>query len=131
EIPLSATHILLLEKGRSKFAGEKDAFCIDSSRKEETENEIALPNLLNRQEKKYEWIVKMEGVSVTYGNENILRDINWEIRQGERWALSGANGSGKTTLLSLINGDHPQDYANDIILFEKKRGSGESIWDIN
>jgi len=33
-------------------------------------------------------------------------------------------------LLSLINGDNPQAYANDIILFDKKRGTGESIWDI-
>ena len=44
--------------------------------------------------------------------------------------LQGPNGSGKSTLLSLLNGDHPQAYANDIALFGKKRGSGESIWDI-
>jgi len=30
----------------------------------------------------------------------------------------------------LINGDNPQAYANDIILFDRKRGTGESIWDI-
>jgi molybdate transport system ATP-binding protein len=46
------------------------------------------------------------------------------------WLLQGPNGSGKSTLLSLINGDHPQSYGLDISLFGKKRGSGESIWDI-
>ena len=44
--------------------------------------------------------------------------------------MSGPNGAGKSTLLSLITGDNPQAYANDIILFDKQRGTGESIWDI-
>ena len=42
----------------------------------------------------------------------------------------GANGAGKSTLLSLINGDNPQAFANHIILFDRKKGSGESIWEI-
>lgn len=46
------------------------------------------------------------------------------------WALSGENGSGKSTLLSLVCADNPQSYACDITLFGRKRGSGESIWEI-
>jgi molybdate transport system ATP-binding protein len=72
----------------------------------------------------------MDKVHIQYGNKVILDDINWEINPGERWALLGPNGAGKSTLLSLINGDNPQAYANHIILFDKKRGTGESIWDI-
>lgn len=53
-----------------------------------------------------------------------------EVANEEHWALSGENGSGKSTLLSLICADNPQSYACDITLFDKKRGSGESIWDI-
>ena len=49
---------------------------------------------------------------------------------GDRWSLSGPNGAVKSTLLSLVNADNPQAYANQIILFDRKRGSGESIWDI-
>jgi len=79
---------------------------------------------------KFDVLVGMQNVRVLYGDSIIFDDINWEIRPGDRWALSGPNGSGKSTLLSLINGDHPQAYANEIVLFDQKRGSGESIWDI-
>lgn len=75
-------------------------------------------------------IVKMNKVSIRYGRRTILKELDWIVRNGERWALSGQNGSGKSTLLSLICADNPQSYACDIELFGKKRGSGESIWEI-
>ena len=67
---------------------------------------------------------------MAHGGQTILDQVNWTVRAGERWALLGPNGSGKTTLLSLIAGDHPQAYANDVRLFGRRRGSGESIWDV-
>lgn len=78
----------------------------------------------------FENIVKMTDVTVRYGDALILDSVSWVVRAGERWALRGPNGAGKSTLLSLINGDNPQAYANDIVLFDRKRGTGESIWDI-
>ncbi|KAG2176315.1 hypothetical protein INT43_005549 [Umbelopsis isabellina] len=75
-------------------------------------------------------IVELHNVNVSYGGRRIIKDLDWTVRKGERWALLGPNGSGKTTLLSLLTGDHPQAYANDMSLFGRKRGTGESIWDI-
>jgi len=75
-------------------------------------------------------MVKMTDVNIAYGEKQVLHHINWQINSGERWLLQGHNGSGKSTLLSLINGDHPQSYANELHLFGQRRGSGESIWDI-
>lgn len=75
-------------------------------------------------------MVKMKQIHISYGEKQVLKNIDWEVKAGEKWLLQGHNGSGKSTLLSLINGDHPQAYANDIHLFGKKRGSGESIWEI-
>ena len=75
-------------------------------------------------------VVEMKNVSIRYGKRTILRDLNWTVMNGERWALSGQNGSGKSTLLSLVCADNPQSYACDITLFDRPRGSGESIWDI-
>lgn len=74
--------------------------------------------------------VCMEKVSVKYGSRTILKDVDWIIKNGEKWALCGPNGSGKSLLLSLIYADNPQAYAQKIHLFDRKRGTGESIWDI-
>ena len=75
-------------------------------------------------------IVRLNSVSIKYGNRTILKNLDWLIRKGEKWALGGENGAGKSTLLSLICADNPQSYACDISLFGNKRGSGESIWSI-
>lgn len=77
-----------------------------------------------------EKVVEMRNVSIRYGERTILESLDWLVRNGERWALGGQNGSGKSTLLSLVCADNPQSYACDITLFDKKRGSGETIWDI-
>ena len=75
-------------------------------------------------------VVKMNKVSIRYGKRTILKELDWTVMNGERWALSGQNGAGKSTLLSLVCADNPQSYACDIALFGNSRGSGESIWDI-
>jgi molybdate transport system ATP-binding protein len=74
--------------------------------------------------------VKMEKVQINYGAKTILQDFSWEVNRGERWAIKGPNGAGKSTLISLITADNPQAYSQNITLFDRKRGSGESIWDI-
>ncbi|MDE5840398.1 MAG: ATP-binding cassette domain-containing protein [Muribaculaceae bacterium] len=65
-----------------------------------------------------------------YGDKTVFEKFNWIVNRGECWALKGRNGSGKSLLLSMVCADNPQGYANDIILFDRKRGSGESIWEI-
>ena len=75
-------------------------------------------------------VVELRGVSIRYGERTILKELDWTVRCGEKWALGGENGSGKSTLLSLVCADNPQSYACDISLFDRKRGSGESIWEI-
>ncbi len=77
-----------------------------------------------------EMVAELRGVSIKYGERTILKSLDWSVKQGEKWALSGENGAGKSTLLSLICADNPQGYACDIALFGRDRGTGESIWDI-
>lgn len=85
---------------------------------------------VNRENYPLNEVIRFNNVSIRYGARTILKDLNWTVRQGEHWSLSGQNGSGKSTLLSLVCADNPQSYACDISLFGHKRGSGESIWDI-
>jgi molybdate transport system ATP-binding protein len=75
-------------------------------------------------------LIRMENVTVRYNGRAILSGIDWTLRKGESWALTGPNGAGKSTLISLINGDNPQAYANSIYIFGRRRGSGESIWQL-
>jgi molybdate transport system ATP-binding protein len=49
--------------------------------------------------------VSLQSVSVRRGDRRVLRDITWQLKPGERWALLGDNGAGKTQLLKLISGD--------------------------
>ena len=74
-------------------------------------------------------IVLRDGV-VAYDDRPILNHLSWTVNPGEHWQIVGPNGAGKSTLLSLITGDHPQGYSNDLTLFGRRRGSGETIWDI-
>lgn len=75
-------------------------------------------------------LVQLNSVSVEYIEKPVLNKISWTIQKGEFWQLVGPNGSGKSTLLSIIIGDNPRGYGQDMVLFGKKKGSGESIWDI-
>ena len=77
-----------------------------------------------------EEVVRLNKVTIRYDDRIILKDLDWLVRRGEKWALTGQNGSGKSTLLSLVCADNPQSYACDIALFGRKRGTGESIWEI-
>ncbi|MBR3455406.1 MAG: ATP-binding cassette domain-containing protein [Bacteroidaceae bacterium] len=75
-------------------------------------------------------VIDFRRVNIRYGSHCILKDLSFTVMNGEHWALSGENGSGKSTLLSIVCADNPQAYANDIVLFGRTRGSGETIWDI-
>ncbi|MEX9911213.1 molybdate ABC transporter ATP-binding protein ModF [Providencia huaxiensis] len=68
--------------------------------------------------------------TVSYNDKPILHGLNWQVNPNEHWQIIGENGAGKSTLLSLITGDHPQGYSNDLTLFGHRRGTGETIWDI-
>ncbi len=134
EIPASITHVAVLRNGTIAEqipAGQFDAKAFTEIAKDKTDQK-QLANLLNTKTDApvYDWVIKMDNIHIKYGDKQVLKDVNWHIRQGERWALLGPNGAGKSTLLSLINADNPQAYANNIILFDRKRGTGESIWDI-
>ncbi|GGD07848.1 ATP-binding cassette domain-containing protein [Hyunsoonleella pacifica] len=75
-------------------------------------------------------IISLRNLNLSYGNRPILNNVSWEVKPNEFWQLIGPNGSGKSTILSLISGDNPKGYMQDMTLFGMKKGSGETVWDI-
>lgn len=126
DAPSCITHVAELENAKLKRFVERENFLPIANSQQLTAN--AIPTQKNTDE--FDVAVRLENVSIAYGEKKILTNVNWQINRGERWLLKGVNGAGKSTLISLITGDHPQAYANKVFLFDKKRGSGESIWDI-
>lgn len=90
----------------------------------------SIPKPLHSYEGNDDILVKMEGVSVRYNERPIVNSIFWTIKQGEFWQLVGPNGSGKSTILSMITGENPKGFGQELYLFGRKKGSGESVWDI-
>lgn len=133
EIPDAITHVAVLKEGSITWQGGKANFDVGlvADNTDDAIDKTLLSSLLNNRSKQsFTQIVGMKNVTIKYGNKLVLDKVNWAVQPGDKWALLGHNGAGKSTLLSLINGDNPQAYANDILLFDRKRGSGESIWDI-
>jgi molybdate transport system ATP-binding protein len=75
-------------------------------------------------------MIDVRNACVRYGPKIVFDRLNWRVCKGEHWVIKGPNGSGKTTLLQMVTGDHPQAYANEIYLFGRRRGSGESVQEI-
>jgi molybdate transport system ATP-binding protein len=95
-----------------------------------TLNTAAIPKAIEPHSFHESVLIKMENVSVSYDERKILDNISWTIKQGEFWQLIGPNGSGKSTILSLITGDNPKGFGQNLYLFGRKKGTGESVWDI-
>ncbi len=54
-------------------------------------------------------VIKIQGLTKTFGHQSILDHIDLQVRFGERLALLGKNGTGKSTLLKIILGQYPYD----------------------
>lgn len=131
DLPDCVTHILQLQDLKSIAQLPKEKYIAENHTPALLHKNIDWQLLTpNKPSSQYDIIVKMESVDIAYGKNIIQKNINWTIKRGEQWALLGKNGTGKSTLLSYIFADNPQAYSKDLILFDRKRGTGETIWEI-
>jgi len=140
EVIPGISHVLLIQDGRVAQTGRRSDVItpermksFQSGGKASLKKGLsALPLPIERTANRAttELLVEMKHVTVAFGDLVVFENLDWTVRRGENWAVVGPNGSGKTTLLGMITGDNLQAYANEIYLFGKKRGEGESIWDI-
>ncbi len=140
EISESVTHVLLMKEGQVLLGGERKqvlesglAAQLDHSPERAGEG---IPLAAIQPARAGEaWLandptVVLKNVTVMYGSKVVIDRLNWVAHRNENWAIVGPNGAGKSTLLRLISADHLQAYANEIYLFGRRRGSGESLWEI-
>ena len=158
EVPQAVTHVLEFSDKKISFCGERSEYekllaerntgkeaetikakqdfqqgfeeltqnTSDSNKQTLSESDVQT----KRVDAPEDFLVEMHEVNVGWDDHMVLRNLNWSLRKGEHWLVRGPNGSGKTTFLELITGDNMQVFSNDVRIFGKRRGSGESIWDI-
>ncbi|MCM1311433.1 MAG: ATP-binding cassette domain-containing protein [Bacteroides sp.] len=140
DIPSFVTHVIPVDKmdmlpkmtlaEYKRQLGGQPARALDEAKEKAI---LGLPYAVDADceaEKGTEHVIDFKDVCIKYGSHTILNNLNFTVMNGERWALSGENGAGKSTLLSIVCADNLQAYANNIVLFGQRRGSGETIWDI-
>ncbi|HNR43069.1 MAG TPA: ATP-binding cassette domain-containing protein [Bacteroidales bacterium] len=129
--PDFVSHVLYLRNQRVGYAGEAELFNLRNADSPQPYKPPGLkryvPDNFNRA---FMTMAEMKNITIRYGSNIVQENFSWRIRRGEKWLLSGPNGSGKTTLMSLIYADNPMAYAYDLVLFDRKRGTGETIWEI-
>ena len=121
---------ILIEKEEVLFSGQLNDYLNNCTISDSYCFEGEIPPAFQRNEATADPLVQFNEVTVKYGERTIVNKIEWTINHGDFWQLKGPNGSGKTTLLTMITGDNPKAYGQDLLLFGHRRGSGESIWDI-
>jgi molybdate transport system ATP-binding protein len=136
EIPTSASHLLVIDQHQVIAQGPVDhmlrvwreRFRTPAAKLRTLGSRKPKPSPPENSPLEAEPLVEFRNVSVMHGAKQILRDITWTLRRGECWALFGRNGAGKTTLLNLIQGDHPQIYAQSVRLFGQSTDSTQRLW---
>ncbi len=150
EIVPHITHVLFIKNGRLFMQGTKDEILTSKNISQlydchlllqkkfgrflvsygmEKDDKIDIARLYGNVQKVPEVLIEMKDTTVKYNDLVILNKLNWSMKRGENWVILGPNGSGKSTILKLILGDNLQGYANQIILFGKRKGSGETLWE--
>jgi molybdate transport system ATP-binding protein len=152
EIVSHITHVLFVKNGRLFMQGPKEEMLTSEKVSKLFGSNLTLEKVNGRYRVSYgdekrpkmdltffyrdvlhdapEILVEMKDTTVRYGEFVALDRLNWVMRKGENWAILGPNGSGKSTLLRLILGDNVQGYANQITLFGRRKGTGETLWEI-
>lgn len=136
EWPRGMTHLMLIDRFRLLAGGplrrmRRDARCARLLNAGSGRRPACTPvRRLRTAGSDGEELVRFRNVQVRWGKKVVLAHIDWTVREGESWAVVGPNGSGKSTILSLILGENPQVYANEVRVFGRRRGTGESVWRI-
>jgi molybdate transport system ATP-binding protein len=135
DIPSWCTHLAIISSGHLVHAGPREQVLPLIAGKGEIPQQDHHPltdistRAMPRENPGEELIFLRDGFA-GYDNRTLFSGLDLTISSGDHTHISGPNGCGKSTLLDIVTGDNPRCYTNHLRIFGKKRGSGESIWDI-
>ncbi len=139
DIPYWCSHLALIQGGRLDQAGPKerilpligDGWRTSVPVTDETIAAVFLkPGVTHTTEKTREELVYLRNGFAGYGDRLLFSGLDLTILTGDHTLITGPNGCGKSTFLDMITGDNSKCYANDLRVFGRRRGTGESIWEI-
>ena len=131
------THLAVMEQLRILAKGERPKielsveFCRLQERKPKVPEQ--LPACLDQEDTMIadnQPLILLDGVDASYGDLRVLNNINWRMEADHHVLIEGPNGCGKSTLLSLIDGENHKGYGQDVFLFGRRKGSGETVWEV-
>lgn len=132
DIPDWCTHLAWLHKGRLVHSGPRTEILEQIENRTDSADWSQILQLRRNETDHgvHEELVRLVSGRARYGERIIFSELDFSVVRGQHTLVSGPNGAGKSTLLSVLTGDHPDCYTNELYLFGTRRGSGESIWEI-
>lgn len=121
EVPRSATHLLVLERGRVHYRGRLRRGLLErwlsADRPAEPERNLRrnAANASGATARRAVPLASFVRASVWLDGRPVLQGLDFAIRSGECWIVHGGNGTGKTTLLRTLYGDHGVAHGGSIV----------------
>jgi len=132
-----ATHLLVmdnlrvLESGAMSEAGWEQAAKRFRGRRGSAPGDVPrYPGVTRQATEPNATMIELRSVNAGYGDLRVLRDLDWTMAGRHHVLIEGPNGCGKSTLLSLIDGENHKGYGQEVFLFGRRKGSGETVWDV-
>lgn len=133
DLPPWADHLAVFAQGAMVDSGPRQPVLERLQSRGQTPGNKALAEARLRPDKACdtgEELIALRQGFAGYGGQLLFSGLDLVVHSGEHTLITGPNGCGKSTLLDIISGDNTKCYANDLRLFGKKRGAGESIWQV-
>ena len=139
EIIKPISHVLLLKDGKIIEKGERDSVLVEENIRKALNPQAKVdgkvfPKIYNEAKqahntgKALKYLVQIEKVDVYLNKKKVLESIDWQMNEGENWAVLGDNGAGKSTFLKLISGEVVPAFGGKVNWFGIN--TRESIWNV-
>ncbi len=123
------SHLAVIDRGKLLYADIMPAEKTRNSMLDSiTRQHAPLPTYQKKSTVKE--LVSLQNGFANYGEKQIFSGLNLQIKSGDHTLVTGHNGCGKSTLFDMITGDNVLCYSNNLRMFGRRRGSGESIWQL-